>query len=871
MIPPPLARRAPELMAPAGDWDCARAAVENGADAVYFGLRDGFNARARAANFSLAELPELMTLLRTRGVKGYLTLNTLVFGDELDGVEQVARAAIAAGIDAILVQDLGLLRLLNRLCPELPLHASTQMTLSSAECIAEVESLGVRRVVLPRELAIDQIAAIRKQTDVELEAFVHGALCISYSGQCLASLSLGGRSANRGQCAQPCRLPYEVVCDEPMTHPTYLLSPYDLAAYDRLPELIAAGVSALKIEGRLKPPEYVASVTKYYRTALDAAWCELRDAKDNSRRLTAAGTPADRSIADMELTFSRGFCHGWLDGPDHRSLVSGESSAKRGVLAGVVLGVRGERIRVELSGPIKRGDGVVFASVKGENPIPADAKTGSTLRGQAEQGGRVYEIFRNGRSIEEEVASGQVELAFRYDSINCAAIRPGQEVWKTDDPHAARRLRESYSSGYWQRRVPLDLTVEASVGNPIRVMATSATGITCCMESPQPLPEARKHPLTVETLRKQFGRLGKTPYELRGLEATLDGRAMIPLSELGKLRHEMVRQLEAAAATPPQRSLLDGSALAAVRQARLAADGTSAVRSGEACELHVLCRSMEQIEGALECGVTSLIADFRRPTDYGRAVAAARRGGASILLATPRIQKPGGANVFRQLAEQKPNGLLVRNLAGLAFCRQAGLAAVADFSLNAVNDLTVEWLLAQGARRVTAAYDLSPQRLLDLAACVPSERVLRGADIPACPGNRVFPSRQECPPHCGEKCELEVVVHRHTPMFHSEYCLFCGVFSSGKSRADCGRPCERHAVRLRDRMGVEHVLLSDDQCRNTLFHAEAQSLLDIMPGLQRRGVRHFRVELLTERNTEEVRRTLAAYRNTCSASKHAGR
>ena len=204
---------APELMAPAGDWDCAEAAVANGADAVYFGLQSGLNARARAVNFAPAELPGLMAFLRVRGVKGYLTLNTLVFSDELEEAERMVRLAVAAGVDAVLVQDLGLLRLIGRLCPELPLHASTQMTLSSAECIDEAASLGVRRVVLPRELSIAQIAAIRRQTSLELEAFVHGALCISYSGQCLASLAFGGRSGNRGQCAQPCRLPYEVICD----------------------------------------------------------------------------------------------------------------------------------------------------------------------------------------------------------------------------------------------------------------------------------------------------------------------------------------------------------------------------------------------------------------------------------------------------------------------------------------------------------------------------------------------------------------------------------------------------------------------------------------------------------------------------------
>jgi len=902
MTAQPLSTTVPELMAPAGDWDCARAAVENGADAVYFGLQGGFNARARAANFSMAELSELMTFLRTRGVKGYLTLNTLVFGDELEEAERAARAAIAAGVDAVLVQDLGLLRLLHRLCPELPLHASTQMTLSSAECIREVESLGVRRVVLPRELSIDQIAAIRRQTAVELEAFVHGALCISYSGQCLASLSMGGRSANRGQCAQPCRLPYELICGgrpRDAADKKYPLSPHDLAAYDRLPELIAAGVSALKIEGRLKPAEYVASVTRHYRTALDAACSPLslwerarvraadeppsphprplsqRERGDSLVSQRERGEPlSPEDIAEMETTFSRGFCHGWLDGPDHRSLVSGKGSTKRGVYLGEVRGVRGERILVELAGPIQRGDGVVFEGDRSQ---------------AAEQGGRVYEIFQNHRSIETEVAAGMVELAFRYGSIDRAAIRLGQKVWKTDDPRAARRLRQTYSSGHSQRRVPLDLLVEASVGSPLRVVATAATGATCRFESPQPLPEATKHPLTAETLTEQFGRLGKTPYELRRLEAKLDGRAMIPLSELGKLRHEMVRQLDAAASVPPLRTLLETSALTAMRTedgglgtsvpstsfqeylpagdtcetasglsgVRLQADVPSAAkRNGIQYSLHVLCRSMDQLEAAIDCGTTSVIADFRESRRYGNAVRAAHLGGASILLAAPRIHKPGegtvpifvsakmglppssppsNSAVFDQLAEQKPDGILVRNLAGLAFCRRKGLPAVADFSLNATNDLSIEWLHAQGARRVTAAYDLSRERLLDLAAAVPAE-------------------------------QLEVVVHRHTPIFHSEYCMFCGMLSSGKNRADCGRPCERHEVRLHDRIGVEHRLLADSECRNTLFHAEAESLLEIMPNLQECGVRHFRVELLMESSVEEVRRTLTAYRRLCGKS-----
>jgi len=304
-----------ELIAPAGSWESARAAVENGADAVYFGLQNGINARARAVNFPIEELPGLMFYLHTRGVKGYLTLNTLVFAEELAAVEQIARKAIRSGVDAFVVQDLGLLKLLHALCPQFPLHASTQMTLSSAECIRAVECFGVKRVVLPRELSRAEIAAVHRATSIELEVFVHGALCIAYSGQCTASLALGGRSGNRGQCAQACRMSYQwLESGDPAGEDAnrYWLSPRDLALWDRLPELLAAGVSAVKIEGRLKEPEYVALATRCYRHALDAA---------------LEGKPfvlEPERVEELEVAFSRGFSRGWFDGPRPHALVPGQ-------------------------------------------------------------------------------------------------------------------------------------------------------------------------------------------------------------------------------------------------------------------------------------------------------------------------------------------------------------------------------------------------------------------------------------------------------------------------------------------------------------------------------------------------------------------
>ncbi|HND54962.1 MAG TPA: U32 family peptidase, partial [Pirellulaceae bacterium] len=426
----------PELLAPAGDWDCVRAAIENGADAVYFGLDSGLNARVRATNFSVDDLPSLMALLHRRGLKGYLTLNTLVFTRELPAAETIVRRAAEAGVDAVLVQDLGLVRLIRAVTPDLPIHASTQMTLTSAECIQFSRELGVERVVLARELSVREIGKIHGQTDAPLEAFVHGALCVAYSGQCLTSESLGGRSANRGHCAQACRLPYDLICDgrDVATDDVkYLLSPQDLAAYELIPELIRAGVCSLKIEGRLKTPEYVANITRHYREAIDSAM---------------AGRPVEfsrRQIEEMELSFSRGFSPGWLEGCDHKRLVPGKSSSKRGVLLGEVVSVRRGRVGVRLVGSVKRGDGVVFDCGR-----PVDD----------EQGGRVYEVFRGRDSIEGEVRDGVVELTFAYGAIDFDEIGVGQQVWKNDDPELTSRLRASYTVRDPVRRVPLNVSRE---------------------------------------------------------------------------------------------------------------------------------------------------------------------------------------------------------------------------------------------------------------------------------------------------------------------------------------------------------------------------------------------------------------------------
>jgi U32 family peptidase len=649
----------PELLAPAGDWDCVRAAIENGADAVYFGLDTGFNARARATNFPVEDLPRLMAMLHRRGLKGYATLNTLVFSDELPQFEQVIAAVAEAGVDAVLVQDVGAARLIKAICPDLPLHASTQMTLTSAESIGLAEQLGMERVVVARELSIDEIVAIRRQTPMPLEVFVHGALCVAYSGQCLTSESLGGRSANRGQCAQACRLPYDLLCDGKdvdLGDQKYLLSPQDLAAYALVPELIAAGIASFKIEGRLKTPEYVANITKHYRTAIDAAVAAQ----------PAVFTPRD--VEEMELSFSRGFSPGWLQGCDHKMLVPATSSAKRGVKLGTVVSVRRDRVVVDLVAGVKRGDGVAFDCGR-----PVDDP----------EGGRVYEVFQGGQSLIEPVARGQVELAFGHGAVNYDAVEVGQTVWKTDDPHLTARLRKTFASDESHRRTPIDLHVTVAVGGPVRIVATLVGGRQCLVESDEPTVAATKHPLTPETLTTQLSRLGGTPFELQSLTAEITGGPMVPHSVLGKLRHDLVARLEEAVVAVPPRRINRGVVASRVSSHATADSGP---QQANPVALHVLVRSLSQVRDVLELGERSLYADFADIRQFREAVELAHARGATIHLATPRIQKPDEIGIFRLMVKARPDGVLVRNVGGLRFFREQRLPIIGDFSLNVTNE-----------------------------------------------------------------------------------------------------------------------------------------------------------------------------------------
>jgi len=830
--------RLPELLAPAGDWECAKAAVENGADAVYFGL-DKFNARMRAHNFTEAGLPKLMEFLHRRGVKGYVTFNTLVFENEMADAENYLRAIIAAGVDAAIVQDVGICRLIRRLSPDFPIHASTQMTVTSAAGVEFARDLGCHLVVLARECSIAEIEKINtvgrassravssiesatrgdaRPTSLPLEVFVHGALCVAYSGQCLTSESLGGRSANRGECAQACRMPYELISDGkpvPLGDKRYLLSPQDLAGLEVLPDLVRAGVASLKIEGRLKAPEYVASITRVYRAALDKI-LEGRVPRGPNAKTEPAEIVPPPDRYELEMAFSRGLHTGWFGGTNNQQLVHARFGKKRGVFLGEVARVQNEKITLQLQAPLKLGDGVVFDAGRPD---------------EKEEGGRIYGIQNSKFKIQN---SGESVLEFGYGDINFNRVHVGDKLWKTNDPELDKRLRQSFAGAAPRFQRPLEMEVHGHVGKPLTVIARDESGHIVQLDSAMPLTRAEKQPLIAERLREQLGRLGGTPFNLGNLKNFLTGEVMLPMSELNRLRREVVTELETLRAQPKRWRLASGVPVPGNNIRTTSPDpGPQAPDPS----LIVLVRSLPQLQAALKCGVPTVYCEFEDPKKYREAVTLfhTARGCESeigdrkseIFVAPPRIFKTGEEWILKQVRSSNADGYLIRNYDHLNFfagCRMRG-----DYSFNVANGVAADYFKNKfGLESVTPSYDLNFTQLESLLQAAPPEW-------------------------------FEVTIHQHMPMFHMEHCVFCAFLTSGTDYTNCGRPCDTHVVKLRDRVGAEHPLKADAGCRNTVFNSQTQTGAEYVAKMIALGVRNFRVEFLDE-PPEVVERTIAKYR-----------
>jgi putative protease len=789
--------RKPEIMSPAGYWPQLRAAIEAGADAVYFGLKH-FTARAKVG-FEQEELPEVMRTLHRRGVKGYVTFNTLVFDNELAEAAHALAAIAEAGADSIIVQDWAVVKLARRIAPDLDIHGSTQMSITSAEGVRFAQSLGVRRVVMARELSLDEVRAIRASVDCELEMFVHGALCVSYSGQCFSSEAWGGRSANRGQCAQACRLPYDLMVDgahEPLADARYLLSPGDLYALRQIPEIVQIGISALKIEGRYKDADYVALTTRAYRQAVDEAWA------GNARPVEAA------TELQLEQVYSRGLGPHFISGTNHQAVVNGRAPRHRGVLMGRVTRIGDGAVTIEPAAansivPLKPGDGVVFDAADWRSPQ------------EHEEGGRVYEVA---------VRESKLELRFGNSAIEVSRIRVGDLVWRTHDPDLDKAARPFLEAVTPVRKQPVRVRVTARQGASLE--AEWRVGeIAVTVRSPEALGTARNRGLDAEFLKEQFGRLGNTPYELSAIELDVEGSPFAPSSLLNQLRREAVARLQEAQAATHIEVRDPVAELARLR-------GAAPIASGGSAELHLLVRTPEQLQAAIDIRPASITLDYLDLYGLRPSLERIRAAGLQPRVASPRVLKPGEERIADFLVSCDCP-ILVRS-AGLlnALRGKPHAALVGDFSLNAANAISAAELFELGLSMLTPTHDLNAAQVSDLARQAGADRI-------------------------------EAVVFHHLPVFHTEHCVFCRFLSRGTSYLDCGRPCEKHRVALRDAVGREHPVMADVGCRNTVFGAEAQQAAMHLDDWRDAGIRHFRIEFAHE-SAEQVSRIAPAFEEALS-------
>ena len=809
----------PELLLPVGTRDMLESAINNGADAVYYGVPH-WNARGRTEDFSFEDVEEMIRYARLRGVKTYLAMNILIFEREIQELPEFLERLIALKPDAFIIQDIGLARLIKAISPEQEIHASTQMTLASSEAVNLVKDIGFSRVVLARELSAKQIAQIKSLTDLELEVFIHGALCVSYSGQCLTSENFGGRSANRGQCAQSCRLPYRIFVDgkewkDPKAR--YLFSTRDLCALPKLEELREIGVESLKVEGRLKSPEYVAAVSHAYRKALDKL--------GNAAELTA------QDLEPLEVLFSRGLNTGWLDGVNHQELVDGSFSNHHGEFIGTVVQVDRNGVIVELEDKpvpctLLPGDGILFEEYRAE---PEPRQTGSRLY-KATFASRAGNARENARG---SAGKSQVRLEFGRE-FNLRKVSYGMKAYRNDSPALEKELHKTFTDKSFAKHIPVCMTLEGSIGEPLKL--TILASDNCAVTVEGAILEASRNEVTPDTLqaiaKKELSGLSATAYVLDKLEIKLPANAFLPGKVLRTLRQEAVQALdekrlqwkELAPSANAGREFLQN-----VSVKEIPAGVHPGLRSGAGTRrtIAVLVRRPEQIDALQGLDIDKVVMDFDWGVKYDEPLERIHKLGFEAGIATLRIHKPGENHYIKQILTLMPEFALVRNLGSLALLKDSGIPMVGDYSLNATNSATYDWLLAQGLEKLHPSWDLNSTQLFDL---------LKNID--------------------GSK--LELALHQYMPAFHSEYCAFARALTTGRRFPECKKICTQHKVEILDHKGERHFLQSDAECRNTLFVGKPQSALKLLPRLIAQNVSSYRLELLDE-EPESVRRKIDIY------------
>ena len=774
-------RTIPELLAPAGSLDAARAALANGANAIYLGA-ERFNARDDGAQLTLDDLEQVCNLAHARGVRIYLTFNILLKPAELAEALLHLGDCIDRGIDAAIVQDIGAVRLIQQVYPQLEIHGSTQMTVHDASGARVMQGLGIDRVVLARENTLDDIRAIRSAVpELGLESFVHGALCIAYSGQCLMSGMISERSANRGSCAQSCRKDYVLTDTETDAELDrgYLISARDLGAWEHLAEIADAGIGCLKIEGRKKKPEYVATVTHGYRDFLD------RLEQGEWRPPTADETQP------LVQIFSRGFTGGMYGGRAGREYVTRNQPDNRGFELGHLTGVDGSELVVTVTHPIAVGDGLGF-----EHPDGAShGNMGFTVT-------RVRTISREPGKIVQAI------LPAERVPIGWVVVRSA---------HAAlmQQARTSFVGIGRQGpspRIAVTVAATGTAGAPLSLL-WQAGGETVRVSSAVVLAAADRHGLDEVRLRAQLGRLGETPFELGVVDlAGLAPGLFLPVSVLNDLRQQAVAQLS------ERRNWMRDAALTARRDAIAAAiQGPDRPAPAVVQPPHLVAEvwRIEDALAAADAGANEISLDLfiRHPMPPVTRVKALREQlqarGVTLRLRTPTIVRPEDRKRLEKwLALETP--ITSGHLGLVAELSAAGRDVVADYAVNAFNQVTAAEIFRLGARRVVLSVELTGEEMAQVAA------PWQGAGF-------------------------DVFLYGRPEGMTLEHCVLSAAFD--REPTTCRDLCvqKHHDVTLTDPSGYHFPVATDSDCRNRLLHSRPVDGSDYLPALWQHRFRSFRL------------------------------
>lgn len=758
-----------ELLSPVGDFECLKAAVQNGADSVYFGA-DTFSARAFAKNFNEKNLKEVIHYAKIRGVKTYLTLNTLIKNQELDDAIKLASSVYNYGIDAIIVQDLGLATLFIKLFPDLPIHASTQMTVHNLNGAIKLQELGFKRVVLARELSINEIDYISKNTKIEIECFAHGALCVSYSGQCLFSSMIGGRSGNRGKCAQPCRLPFELLENDKKIDCGHLLSTRDLYSLDYIPAFLKAGVKCLKIEGRMKSPEYVATVTRIYRKYIDLA-------TNSSENYVV--DKLDKK--DLMQVFNRGMSSfGHLDTEPNKNLVFKDKPNNMGLLLGKVQNYNKNKglITVKLKEAIQIGD-----------TVSLENETGSYT---------VSELMENGNNITDTKFGQTVTIGRMKGNISC-----NDKIYKMSSKVLSNFAKQSYSNE--NRKIALNCKVTIEKGKCICIDITSANSISLYKdlnihyeinELPQ---EAKNKPLEKQTVINHIAKTSSTSYEFKSIQVILDDNVFVNLSTLNELRRNALEQVKVYAISKCSRNLDKNDVLANI------VCSNQTLKLTQSPKISVLLNNLNYDfdYSSLTRKIDNIYIPLKFFTSKKyQSVLKKLSAHFDTYIYMPTIIKGNYKNLFYAYAEDSVKkydikGFVISNICNIKLLNELFtdlnkyFKIVANYTFNVFNAYTILELKKLGISRFTMSPELDKKGIQNL-----------------CNYNYI---------------EKELIVYGRTPLINMNYCL---LGETDKCYPDCKAHCQSgKSYYLKDRLNMLFPILPDNvQTVTTLFNSKITSI-----------------------------------------------